>query len=179
MIFPQGFQTDRLLLRQPTMTDANLIFDLYASDSEVTKYLNWRTHGSVVETQAYLQQTLEKNNDHRGQTYAIEFLNASTGLVGMIAMHHAQKFEIRFGYVLARDFWGRGVVSEVLRPLVTWALRQEQVVRLSAICDAENLGSARVLQKSGFQQEALMRKSDICPNLSSEPRDHFLFSLTR
>ena len=66
--------------------------------------------------------------------------------------------------------------SEALIALVKWALAQDHIYRLSAMCDAENRGSARVLEKAGFENEGLMRKSDICPNLSSVPRYHLLFS---
>jgi [ribosomal protein S5]-alanine N-acetyltransferase len=176
MIFPKFFETERLLLRQPEMEDALRIYDRYASDPKVTKYLNWLTHNSVKKTEVYLERMIEKNRDNRGQSYVIEPLDSSIGLVGMIAMHYPNNFEIKFGYVLMSEKWGQGIISEALIALVKWALAQDHICRLSAMCDAENRGSARVLEKAGFENEGLMRKSDICPNLSSVPRDHLLFS---
>src|ERR1039458_2643767 len=47
-------QTARLRLRKPEVTDAQAIFNRYASDPEVTRYLSWPTHLSLAETVAFL-----------------------------------------------------------------------------------------------------------------------------
>src|SRR5205807_9435171 len=54
------------------------------------------------------------------------------------------------GYVLARPWWREGLMTEVLTEVTVWALRQPSVFRIGAVCDFENIGSARVLEKAGF-----------------------------
>jgi RimJ/RimL family protein N-acetyltransferase len=47
----------------------------------------------------------------------------------------------------ADDVWGQGQMTEVLAEVVTWALAQPSVFRISAVCDVENIGSARVMER--------------------------------
>lgn len=51
---PAALQTKRLLLRRPLASDAPAVFARYASDPVVTRFLGWRTHGSVADTQLFL-----------------------------------------------------------------------------------------------------------------------------
>jgi [ribosomal protein S5]-alanine N-acetyltransferase len=57
-MFPGGFQTQRLLLRPIGMADARAIFDGYAPDPEVSRYLSWRPHTSIGQTEAYVKACL-------------------------------------------------------------------------------------------------------------------------
>lgn len=42
--------TNRLLLRRITIDDATAVYKNWASDDEVTKYLNWKTHKNINTT---------------------------------------------------------------------------------------------------------------------------------
>jgi [ribosomal protein S5]-alanine N-acetyltransferase len=53
------------------------------------------------------------------------------------------------------------------------------VFRIGAVCDVENIGSARVLEKSGFVREGLLRRWLLHPNISDEPRDCFSYACVR
>lgn len=57
--------TDRLILRPLTVDDAQSVFDNWASDDEVTKYLTWTTHQSVDDSIAYLTMCVDGYNAHR------------------------------------------------------------------------------------------------------------------
>jgi [ribosomal protein S5]-alanine N-acetyltransferase len=49
---PETFETERLLLRTPSLDDADTIFQLYTQDKEVLRYLTWRPHTSVEMTRS-------------------------------------------------------------------------------------------------------------------------------
>jgi RimJ/RimL family protein N-acetyltransferase len=53
-MLPDTFETARLLLRPVTVEDADTIFDTYAQDKEVARYVIWRPHRSRGETRAYV-----------------------------------------------------------------------------------------------------------------------------
>jgi len=55
---PDTFETARLLLRPVTITDIDAIFEGYAQDGEVTRYLIWRPHRSRSETRAYVERCI-------------------------------------------------------------------------------------------------------------------------
>jgi RimJ/RimL family protein N-acetyltransferase len=52
---PETVKTKRLLLRKPIIDDADEIFERYAGDPEVTRYLGWPMHKSVDDTRAFLE----------------------------------------------------------------------------------------------------------------------------
>jgi RimJ/RimL family protein N-acetyltransferase len=79
------------------------------------------------------------------------------------------------GYVLARDAWGHGYATEALTALVSLAPRL-RLVRLYALTHVGNRPSWRVLEKCGFQREAVLRRHFVFPNLGPEPLDVFLFA---
>ena len=51
--------------------------------------------------------------------------------------------------------------------------------RISAVCDVDNIGSARAMEKAGLVREGLLRRLMIHPNVSDEPRDCFGYAIVR
>jgi len=70
-------------------------------------------------------------------------------------------------------------MTEVLTEVAGWALSQPPVFRIGAVCDVENVGSARVMEKAGLVREGLLRRWLMHPNLSTEPRDCFSYARGR
>ena len=70
-------------------------------------------------------------------------------------------------------------MTEALTEIVRWALRQEKVFRIGSMCDVENIASARVMEKAGLIREGMLRRRLIHPNISDEPRDCFIYAITR
>ena len=98
---------------------------------------------------------------------------------GAFDLRQPAAHRLEFGYVLARPFWGRGLMTEALTAIADWAMCQDRVFRISAVCDVENIGSARVMEKSGFIREGVLRRLMIHPNISDEPRDCFSYARVR
>jgi len=83
------------------------------------------------------------------------------------------------GYVLTRLHWGKGYMTEALRGLVDWALKQQHIYRIWAVCDVDNIASARVMEKAGMQREGILRRWSVHPNLSPEPRDSYCYAIVK
>jgi hypothetical protein len=69
--------------------------------------------------------------------------------------------------------------DQVHTEVVNWALSQPPIFRIGAVCDVENIGSARVMEKAGLVREGLLRRWLMHPNISDEPRDCFIYARTR
>jgi RimJ/RimL family protein N-acetyltransferase len=54
--------------------------------------------------------------------------------------------------VLAHAEWGQGLMTEALAGVAGWAMRQDDIWRIGAVCDAENCASARVMEKAGLER---------------------------
>lgn len=96
-------------------------------------------------------------------------------MVGCRVREHAADV----GYVMGRSYWGRGYTTEATKAIVDWAGGLEFVCRVWAVCDVENIASSRVLEKVGMQREGILRRYIVHPNVSSEPRDCFVYSKIR
>jgi len=174
-MFPDQFETARLLLRPIEPGDAVAIFEGYAQDPAVTRYLAWCPHLSIADTQAYIASCL---GEASLRTYVL--LEPKGGqLLGCLEMWLEAPHHVCFGYVLARPWWGKGLMTEALSAVMAWALQQDGIWRVAAECDVENLSSARVMEKAGLRREGIFREWMVHPNLGLEPRDCFSYALVR
>lgn len=170
-------QTERLVLRPPRLSDAQSIYEAYAQDAEVTRYVIWRPHQSVQETERFLSDCVA--SWERGDAFPwVMTLREDGKLIGMIEIR-INEFKADVGYVIARPFWGKGLAAEALLPIVEWARMQQSIYRVWALCDAENVASARVLEKVGMKREGLLRRNMIHPNISDEPRDSYCYAIVK
>ena len=176
-MLPDIFQSPRLLLRPVTAADADAIFEAYAQDEEVARYVIWRPHRSRSETQAYVERCLATPAEVE-RTYML--LGREDNVVrGAFALRRRAPHRLDCGYVLARRWWRQGLMTEMLSEVSLWALRQPSLFRIGAVCDVENIGSARVLEKSGFVREGLLHRWLVHPNISGEPRDCYSYARIR
>jgi [ribosomal protein S5]-alanine N-acetyltransferase len=177
MSLPTIIETERLVLRPPRMDDAGAVFNSYATDEDVARYVTWRPHTSIAETEEFLRRTLASTENGTSLTWAITLRGDDT-LRGMIAVRpHVYKADA--GYVLARPFWGRGYATEALRAVVDYAFKNPRMYRVWAVCDVENVASARVMEKAGMSFEGTLRRYQIHPNISPEPRDARCYARVR
>jgi [ribosomal protein S5]-alanine N-acetyltransferase len=176
-VFPDTVETLRLRLRRPVPADAERIFQTYAQDGEVTRYLEWVPHTSVETTRKFIAFCEDRWTNSVAFPYVIT-RKEDGELLGMIEVR-PNGHRANFGYVLARSYWGNGFMPEAIIALVHMTLRPPAIYRMEAACDAENKASARALEKAGFSREGLLRRYIIHPNISPEPRDSFLYALTK
>jgi ribosomal-protein-alanine N-acetyltransferase len=161
---PSAIETRRLLLRRPAASDAAAVFARYAGDPAVTKYLGWRTHVSVADSQMFLACCDAEWRQAGVGPYLVQ--SRETGeLLGSTALRLSSTQQARAGYVLAQDAWGRGYATEGLRAMRDLALRLG-VLRITAVCHPEHRASWRVMQKCGFTREGILRSHAQFPNVA-------------
>lgn len=173
---PETLTTERLQLRKPREEDAPLIFDAYARDPEVVRYLTFLPHRELSDTNEAVERFLE--NWRTGKSYCwLIFRRDREELVGAISAREDQG--INLGYCLARPFWGKGFMSEAVNAITQWAFSYPATFRVWAVCDCENQASARLLERNGFHREGVLRKWSLHPNVSDIPRDCYCYAKTR
>jgi len=176
-MFPEHFSTVRLTLRPIAPDDAGPIFENYAQDPEVTRFVIWEPHRNRSETDAFIAHCMATPPEV-AQTYVLVD-RATQRVLGALDLRQAGRHRLEFGYVLARASWGQGLMSEALTEIVGWALTQPTVFRIGAVCDVENIASARVMEKAGLSREGVLRRWLVHPNLGPEPRDCFGYARVR
>jgi RimJ/RimL family protein N-acetyltransferase len=162
-------ETGRLLLRPPAHEDAEAIFERYASDAEVTRYLGWSRHTSVQDTRAFVGFSLaEWARWGVGPLLAFDKVNGT--MLGATGLVMETSDRAATGYVLARDAWGKGYATESLLAMVALAA-EFHVARLYALCHVDHRASWHVLEKCGFEREGVLPRHSVFPNLTPEPLD--------
>ena len=147
-------ETERLALREWSANDADALFAL-ASDAEVMRYVgNGKPWADVSRAREWLGWMLDS---YRQRGYGRWCVSEKEGgrVVGLCGFFNVL-CKVDFGYLLARDCWGRGYASEVGRAALRHGferLRFEEVVARTA---PENFASRRVLEKLGFEFRGLV-----------------------
>ncbi len=165
--------TARLMLRPPMHSDVEAIFDRYAADPEVTRYLAWPTHRSVADTEAFLAFSDSEWARWPAGPF-LAFLKSDRRLIGSTGLGFESLHEASTGFVLARDAWAQGYATEVAQVMVELAAALG-VGRLKAVCHPAHMASRHVLEKTGFRHEGLLPRHVVFPNLSAEPHAVSLF----
>lgn len=172
---PERIETQRLVLRKPTIADAPAMFANYASDPKVTPYLTWAPHASVEETERVLGMLIDMWETATAHPWA---MTIDDEIVGMIEAA-IKPPSAEFGWALGRALWGQGLMTEAAIAVQDWLLDQPEIWRVQAYVDTENHGSSRVMEKIGMTLDGRLDRWGYHPNVSDEPRDVHLYSRTR
>lgn len=153
-------ETDRLILRPFKIEDAENVFNNWASDDEVTKYLTWPTHSSVEMSRSYMEFCINGYNEKNVYQWGMEMKN-SHELIGNISVVKIidEIDSVELGWVIGRKWWGNGYTAEAAERLLEFFFTEVSVNRICAGHDIDNPNSGRVMQKIGMKYEGTLRQS--------------------
>ena len=156
----QVIETPRLILRPFTMADARAMYENWASDPEVSKYLTWPAHSSVEITRMILRDWTDGYENPDRYNWAIVPKDGDGKPIGNIsAVHVYEKVNaVEIGYCMGRPWWGQGIMTEALKAVTGFFFEQVGVNRVAARHDADNPASGRVMAKSGMRYEGTLRQ---------------------
>ena len=160
----ERIETARLVLTRPTAADAQAIFERYASDPAVTRYLGWPTHRSVEDTRVFVGFSDAEWERAPAGPYLIRSKEDGR-LLGGTGLSFDAVGGAATGYVIAHDAWGRGYATEALRAMIDLA-RSLGLRTLGALCHPDHALSIRVLDKCGFTLDSVMPAFAEFPNLA-------------
>jgi ribosomal-protein-alanine N-acetyltransferase len=164
----EKLNTDRLCLRPIREDDAEIIFKKWAQDAAISKYMTWIPHTHIQTTIAFVKFCLE-GWSFSHYTWLIEEINTGDVVGCFDATHDGHRLNI--GYVIVKNQWGSGYMSEVVQSFIAEVFKNDEIFRVSAVCDIENMASKRVMEKAGMSYEGILKSWMIHPNLDKKPRD--------
>jgi len=131
------------------------------------------------ETRAFIGRCLDSQNSEKRVNFdfAIE-LTKEKRIIGGIGIRRQTSHgdSASFGYVLNRHYWLKGYGSEAAGGIVKFGFEFLKVHRVEAICDIENTGSWKVMEKAGLMREGLQREA---LKLGDEFRDCYMYGILR
>jgi [ribosomal protein S5]-alanine N-acetyltransferase len=175
--FRSPVATERLLLREFRLEDEAAIH-AYASDLEVTRFTTWGPNTADATHDILHSWLADRENWPRATVPVAIELRADGTLIGGtgFAPLDLERRTGTFGYVLHRNYWGRGFATEAARGLIQCGFTELNLHRVVAECIVENIASMRVLEKLGMRREGHFRKNLL---KAGQWRDTYLYALLR
>lgn len=83
------------------------------------------------------------------------------GSVGVFRQNNIHKYTAEMGYYIAEAYWGKGIGTKALHDVCACIFEKTNIVRIYAQPFSDNIGSCRILEKSGFICEGILRKNAV------------------
>lgn len=146
-------ETPRLLLREWRLSDLDDFFE-YASVPEVGEHAGWPHHKSKEDSLIILKRFIE-----RKRTFALVYKENGKVIGSLGLEQYGLESELtefipykgrEIGYVLSKDYWGRGLMPEAVRAVIDYLFEKEDYDFLLCGHYDKNHQSQRVQEKCGF-----------------------------
>ncbi len=176
--FPEGFETERLLIRSPLPGDGpEMHAAVNESIEELTPWTTWpKRHRTVDDSEESMRRARVRFLE-RSDLMLLLFLKGTNTLVGSSGLHRMDwsvpKFEI--GYWVRTRFVGEGYATEAVGGIGAFAFEHLGARRVEIRCDPHNRRSVRVAQRAGFRLEGELRNAEV--GADGEPRNVLIFSM--
>lgn len=143
--------TSRLTLRPVGPEDLETTHD-YAGCEENARYMMFLPYKSKEETANYLAQASAWWDDDAPEAYEFAIMLDGKHVGGIsLEMIDREKGIAELGWIVHRNWWGQGIVSEAARELLRFAKEICGVKTLVAHCDCRNIPSQGAMKKLGMR----------------------------
>lgn len=153
-------ETERCILRAFVRDDMNHYFDilrdefvqqylgggvpLFDNEPHITNWLN-NINGRLLEAKKVFTWCVEDKKS--GET------------IGRIDLGGFQKKTFaEISYHFAREYWGKGIATEVVNEITCFGRDELKLHRIQGIVRVRNLSSIAVLKKNGYKEEGILRR---------------------
>ncbi|MBE6753935.1 MAG: GNAT family N-acetyltransferase [Ruminococcaceae bacterium] len=159
----QTIETERLILRRFTVEDADAMYNGWASDPEVTKFLMWPTHSDPYVTAMVLNGWVSQYQKDDCYQWAIVPKGNDDKPIGSIAVVEPLEEPIckaHIGYCIGRKWWHMGITSEALKGVMDFLFDDVGVKSIQSRHDPRNPYSGAVMRRCGMKYDGTLRRSD-------------------
>ena len=155
-------ETKRLILRQFKIEDYTEMYNNWACEDIVTKFLTWPTHANSSITKSNLEDWTEKYKNNDFYNWAIE-LKEENKIIGNISVvnYKEESLSAILGYCMGSKWWGQGIMAEAGKEVVKFLFEEVKFNRIAADHDKNNPNSGKVMQKIGMKYEGTLRSAGV------------------
>lgn len=164
-------ETKRTLLRPFFFTDADDFYQISSNPANLE--FIFPSQGSIEEAQYALANYFMKNPLG---TWAI--CTPENQMIGAIRFEKLDEIALvaEIGYFLKQEYWGQGLMPEVLQELVLLSFKEFGLKSLKIVVHLENQASRRVAEKADFKLVRQFKGSD---RYTRKMRDYLEFRYER
>lgn len=148
----QTLHTDRLILRRFVESDAEAMFQNWASSAENLTYVTWVPHPDVEVTRNSIRNWVTSYTNPNYYKWAICLKEDPEQVIGDISIVEMDEIDssCEIGYVLGKNYWGLGLMTEALKAVLDFCFTQVGFQKVKARYASLNPASGRVMEKAGM-----------------------------
>ncbi len=122
----QMLETKRLILRRFVESDAEAMFQNWASSAENLIYVTWDPHPDVEVTRNSIRNWVASYTNSNYYKWAICLKENPEHVIGDISIVEMNETDssCEIGYVLGKNYWGRGMMTEALKAVLDFCFTQ-------------------------------------------------------
>ncbi|GHU82051.1 acetyltransferase [Clostridia bacterium] len=146
-------ETQRLIIREYKESDIDAVF-AYGGNAEnmFYMYIGMQTY---EDEKNFVKETMQNSTKTPRTDYSLLLTEKTTGKVigGMGLMLNSELNQAELGYVLHKDYWGKGYATEAAKKFVQFGFKTLNLHRIYAKCDSENYASYHIMEKLNMRRE--------------------------
>lgn len=155
----QYLNTDRLRLRPIQNSDANLILSM-RSDYESMQYVERPLMQSIKEAQLFIANIRELCSKQQAWYWVIEIKRNNKAIGGITLWNYNKaKNKAELGFMLEKDHWGQGYMSEAANAVVDCAFDKFKLHSMEAHTRPENIAARKIISALGFKEDDCLHKN--------------------
>lgn len=151
-------ETKRLILRKISINDADEMYNNWASNPEVAKYVTWSVHKNVEETKELLAKWEKgyENKNYYKWLITLKDGDIAIGTIDVVRQNDELEM-VEIGYCISQEYWGSGITTEAFKKVIQFLFEEVGYNRIQASHAVMNPASGRVMQKCGLKFEGVIR----------------------
>ena len=113
---------------------------------------------SEKDAKVFINMTLQSKQP---SDFAIVINDEAAGGIGFIQGKDVERLNAEIGYWLGEKYWGKGIMTNVLKDVADYIFTNTEIIRLFTCVFEYNIGSMKVLEKSGFRKVGVFKNAAI------------------
>lgn len=148
-----------LRLRMLCLENTSELFSLINQNKQhLRRWFEWAHEiQTEADTQAFIEESLQKNKLNRAFDSGIWLNNQLIGIVGLHEINWRHK-EVEIGYWIGEKHQGQGLTKQAILTMMAYAFFEYKLNRIKILCVTENTRSRCLAEKLGFQFEGIERE---------------------
>lgn len=171
-------ETERLILRRFEENDALDMYNNWANDKDVTKYLPWIIHDNIDVKKKRIISWLNEYDKENRYNWAIVPKEYGK-VIGSISPANIKEKQQRcdVGYCMSKKYWNKGIMTKALKTILKFLFEEINFNRVQAMHNSENTASGKVMLKAGMKYEGRLKEYQV--NKSGEFIDSDVYAIVK
>ena len=165
-----------IILRKISIEDDCIDYFNYINSPKVNKYLSDDDIPKYLEKAQVELAYWGRLFDYRHSFYWAIAIKETNKIIGTCGFNYWNKTHNRaeISYDLDYNYWGKGIMTKAVKAISDFCMETMRAQRIQATVALDNVPSIKVLEKSGYVAEGILKKYGV---LQGEVKDFYMYAL--